>query len=340
MKIETATVVWGQSYIEDFFNLSLKSLIIDENISFIKNQSLIINVIFKESEKDLVDTFLEKENNNLINVIYYPDTFFQGNKYECHSNIIKNLIKDFDIEDYIFFYYPDMILSKNFIKNIFNFNKFDVVFFTAPRIKKENFVYNFTSKIISNGIDEKILNKFIINNLHIKMHLMNVDSKYFNGAISWLINLNEYGMIIKSFHQTPLIIKRKIVDTDIINLKIGIDDYLSEIKLGPVSKIIEDSEKFSWCSFENDSKELYQETNVKLKSIIEWISTQTTDYQRKNFLISSSYFVKDPQNMIKLKKFKYKKNFLNILRLVKNLKLFQIYFKIFNNQNKKLSIIK
>ena len=34
--IETATIVWGRSYIEDFFNLSLKSLLTEENIFYIE----------------------------------------------------------------------------------------------------------------------------------------------------------------------------------------------------------------------------------------------------------------------------------------------------------------
>ena len=220
-----------------------------------------------------------------------------------------------------------MILGKNFIKNIQEYDKYDLVFFPAPRVKKEEFINYFRNNIAQHGIDEEILNKFIIDNLHIKMHLMNIDSKYFNGAINWLINLNEYGMSIKCFHHTPIIIKRKIIDIDIIEHKIGIDDYISRMQLGSASKIIEDSEKISWCSFENDFKELYQETNYKFKSIIDWISYQTTMYQRKNFLNHTSYFAYGSKNIVDLKKNNYKKNYLNILRLVKYLKLFQFYFK-------------
>ena len=327
MIIETATVVWGKEYINDFFNISLRSLLSGKNLEYIKDKKLIINVIFKEGEKIFVQSFLNEKKNDHINAIFYPDTFFEGNKYECHSHIVKKFIRNIDQNSYIFFFYPDMILGKNFIKNIQEYHKYDLVFFPAPRIKKEKFINYFTNNIAQHGIDEEILNKFIIDNLHIKMHLMNIDSKYFNGAINWLINLNEYGMSIKCFHHTPIIIKRKIIDIDAIDHKIGIDDYISRMKLGSTSKIIEDSEKISWCSFENDFKELHQETNLKFKSIIDWISYQTTMYQIKNFLNHTSYFAYGSKNIVNLKKNNYKKNYLNILRLVKYLKLFQFYFK-------------
>ena len=328
MIVETATVVWGKNYIEDFFNLSLRSLIIEENLSYIKNQKLLINVIFKESEKNLVEPFLKNEKNKLINAIFYSDYFFEGNKYECHSKVIKNLIKNLSKESYIFFFYPDMILSKNFVNNIFNFDKYDLVFLPAPRVQKELFINSFNNGILSNGIDEKTLNNFIVNNLHIKMHLMNLESKYFNGAISWLININKFGMIIKSFHQTPIIIKNKLIDINNIDSKIGIDDFFSQVELSSNFKIIEDSEKISWCSLENEDKNLYIETNVKVKSIFEWISSQTTKHQRENFVNFTSYFANSPENIINLKNIKFSKNYLKIIKLVKYFKIIHFIFKI------------
>ena len=102
MIIETVTVVWGKEYINDFFNLSLKSLVLDTNLKFIKNKKLTINVIFKEGEKIFVQSFLNKKKNGHINAIFYPDIFFEGNKYECHSRIVKKFIRNIDQNSYIF----------------------------------------------------------------------------------------------------------------------------------------------------------------------------------------------------------------------------------------------
>ena len=51
-------------------------------------------------------------------------------------------------------------------------------------------------------------------------------------------------MIIKSFHQTPIIIKNKLIDINIIDSKIGIDDFFSQVELSSNFKIIVYQKKF------------------------------------------------------------------------------------------------
>ena len=339
MIIETATVVWGRSYIEDFFNLSLKSLLTQENIFYISNRKLIINVIFKESEKELVNSFLKEEISKYINIIFYSDKYFVGNKYMCHSNIIKFFIKDINEENYIFFFYPDMILSKNFLKNILKYEKYDLVFFLAPRVIKEKFLKNFDQHKISLGISEDHLNEFIINNLHIKMQLMTINSKFFNGAIGWLIQKEPNGLIIKSFHHTPIIIKKKIINAALIKTNVGIDDYLSDFKLTHKAKIIESSQDISWCSLEEDKPNLYIEANFEYESVFNWFTQQTTSYQKENFVKFTTYFSSSDKDLIDLKKVSYNKNFVKIINQVKYLKIIKLYLK-FINQVKNLKIIK
>ena len=339
MILETATIVWGRSYIEDFFNLSLKSLLTEENIFYINNRKLIINVIFKESEKELVNSFLKDEKSKYINIIFYSDKYFVGNKYMCHSNIIKFFIKDINEENYIFFFYPDMILSKNFLKNILKYEKYDLVFFLAPRVIKEKFLKNFDQHKISLGISEDHLNEFIINNLHIKMKLMTINSKFFNGAIGWLIQKEPNGLIIKSFHHTPVIIKKKIINTALINTNVGIDDYLSDFKLTHKAKIIESSQDISWCSLEEDEPNLYIEANFKYESVFKWLTQQTTSYQKINFVKFTTYFGSSDKSLIDLKKVSYNKNFVKVINQVKYFKIIKLYLK-FISPLKYLNIIK
>ncbi len=327
MIIETATVVWGRSYIEDFFNLSLKSLLTKENIFFISNRKLIINVIFKENEKELVNSFLKDEKSKYINIIFYSDKYFVGNKYMCHSNIIKFFINDINEENYIFFFYPDMILSKNFLKNILEYEKYDIVFFLAPRVIKEKFLKNFDQHRISQGISEDHLNEFIINNLHIKMQLMTINSKFFNGAIGWLIQKEQNGLIIKSFHHTPIIVKKKIINTKLINTNLGIDDYLSSRKLTHKIKIIENSEHISWCSLEEDKPNLYIESNIENGIVFRWFAQQTSSYQKKNFVKFTTYFASSDKDLIDLKKASYNKNFIKTINQVKYFEIIKLYLK-------------
>ena len=75
MIIETATVVWGKEYINDFFNISLRSLLSGKNLEYIKDKKLIINVIFKEGEKIFVQSFLN-EKKMIISMLFSTQIHF------------------------------------------------------------------------------------------------------------------------------------------------------------------------------------------------------------------------------------------------------------------------
>ena len=328
MKIETATVVWGETYIKNFFNYSLKSILINQNIPYIQNGDLIINIIFRNKDREIVEKYLKEKNSQNINAVFFPDENFIGNKYTCHSKIVNKFIQEINSEKYVLFYYPDMILSKNFVKNLMNYEKFELIFFPAPRVIEKNFKMKFNKDQIIEGIDEFTLNEFIINNLNIKMKLMTSNSDYFNGAIGWLIFKSSRGLIIKSIHQTPVIVKKKLLENLNIDFNKGLDDYLSSIKITDNFKMLDNSKNLSWCSLENDIPELYLKSKIQYEPIINWINLHTNKFQRKNFLMNNSYFVKNHSDYISLKKKSNDFSFIKIIYLVKFYKIFTFFFRL------------
>jgi hypothetical protein len=316
MIIESIGVVWGKKYIDNFFKYTLPYFITNKNIYYINQKKLILNVIFKKSEKNIVDIYPKKK---FLNIIYYPDFIFNKNKYEVHSAIIKKFIKKINSSSYIFLMYPDQIISDEFFKILLSDNNYSLYFKPGLKIKLNNENRKFIKRNLIRGITSKKLTKFIINNLHIKMKLMTINDSYFNNAPAWIIYKTDKTLITKSFHLTPLLIKNQLIKNSNFNVKKGIDDYISSNFLTKKIKFFENSKKISWASYEAEN--INNHINFKYSKnffySIKWIKSCTTDYQKYLFikytyLLSNNY--ESTNYFIKFKFFLIL--FLNIINLI------------------------
>lgn len=327
MIIESIGVVWGKKYIDNFFRYTLPYFITNKNIYYINQRKLILNVIFKKSEKNIVDTYPKRK---FLNVIYYNDFIFNKNKYEVHSAIVKRFIKKINSNNYIFLMYPDQIISDEFFKCLLSDNNYSLYFKPGLKIKLDNENRNFIKKNLIHGITSEKLTKFIINNLHIKMKLMTINDNYFNNAPAWILYKTDKTLITKSFHLTPLLIKNQLIKNSNFNVKKGIDDYISSNFLTKKIKFFRDTKKISWASYETEKMHDYHNFKYTRSFYysIKWINSCTSDYQKYLFnkytyflstnYENNNYFTNIQFYLMLIYNFTNLKNLLNFFMKLKN----------------------
>lgn len=296
MIIESIGVIWGQKYIENFFQYSIQHFISIKNIDYIKQKKLNFNIIFKQSEINIVEKLENKNHLPFINKIFLPDYYFQGNKYETHSYLIKKFLKTIHDNSYVFLMYPDTIISNNFFKVLFETkNDYDLFFMPGLKTVINNENKFFYEKKDYLGISTSLLTNFIYNNLHVKMKLMTLNDKYYNNAPAWLIYNDPKGLIVRSFHLTPILFKNKLIKNNISNNNSGIDEQLTSNYLTNKIKFFSNTKKISWCSYEDETAEdfeIYKNTKNFKASII-WIDSCVTNYQK--FLFKKYVFYLSPK---------------------------------------------
>ena len=323
----------GEKYIENFFKYSIGHFLSQQNISYIKEKKLQLNVIFKESEKNIVEKFINKNHISFINQIFVPDYKFKKNKYESHSYLVSEFIKKVSSEKYIHLMYPDQIISNNFFEVLFkNNDNFDLYFMPGIRtvIKNENI--NFLEKINITGIDTKSLTNFIYNNLHIKIKLMTLNNKYYNNAPAWLIYNDPKGLVLKSFHLTPILIKNNLIKNNIDKEFIGIDDFISSIYLTDKIKFFNNSKEICWCSYETERIEDFNifKNTKDFETTNDWIDKCVTDYQKFLYKKYIFYLTYNDENLESLKKIK------TPFIIFKLMYFFKKPLKVFNKIKKKI----
>ena len=82
---------------------------------------------FKTYPKYIVEKLENKNHLPFINKIFLTDYYFQGNKYETHSHLIKKFLKTIHDNSYFYLMYPDQIISNNFFKVLFEIKKSNLV---------------------------------------------------------------------------------------------------------------------------------------------------------------------------------------------------------------------
>lgn len=326
MIIQSVGVVWGKSYIDNFFKYTLPFFITKKNLYYISQKKLILNVIFKKSEENIVKDY---PTSKFLNIFFFPDFLFNKNKYQVHSIIIKKFLKKINSSNYIFLMYPDTIISSELFKNLLLEKNYLLYFQPGLRIKLNNDNKKYIKQISFSGIDSNKLSKFIINNLHKKMRMMTINDVYFNNAPAWILYKEKYNLIVKSFHLTPLLIKNQLIKNCNFDIKKGIDDFISSNFLTKKIKIFENTKKICWASYETENINDY--ANFKytknLFYSIKWIKSCTSDYQKYLFrkytyFLSTKY--ENTNYFIKLRF--YLTLFLNVINL-RNLLYFLLTLK-------------
>ena len=322
--IKSVTIAWGKKYLDNYFKFHEAN-----SIYFNKIKTRIkFYLINKLSEENFIKEKI-KHYHGCIKNISLPDTYFRGNKYIAHKNILNLIINNkskikFYNEDFIFLGYPDTIFSSDLFIDLIKKTNFKIIFCPGPRIieKKKELDYLFKKKKIF--LKSEVLSKIIINNLHPKMDLMTINSKYFNNAPAWIIDKNKYGIKIKSHHLTPLMFKKKLLNNKLYSYLV-IDDYLTNNFLTKKIYVYDNSTKGCWCSFEKKKSVKNLESYLNTKNYfdtLKWIKTCTTKYQR--FLIKkfSYLIVENKQNIKKLENSRNIEFFLIKIKALNFLKFF------------------
>jgi len=315
-KIIFPFIFWGEDYANNLSEYCLKTLI--NEISFLDKKKFRIDIALWSSKNDF--NIVKKnfkhlsKKFNFINIELFlnENSLKKLNKYQF-LNVIQLLIltkykKEYD---YMFFLYPDFVLSKNSIVNIFKkIKKFDLMFVYAPQIIKEEY--------IKEHQDVKIkytTQKFVYENLHriVTSNTVNKDNSFNTGAC---INFKfkDY-FILRNFHLHPICISLKSFSKDLLKpFNISLDeDFVGNLNLNSKKIYIPNSSNdmifASLCGL-NEIK-IPKIRNNSFYKIQNWI--QLHAYNNHTYLSKNNFFLENTEHGKKNKNIKdidYVENFM------------------------------
>lgn len=247
MNIDIITIAWGKEYIEKYFNNLIPSINDNNYENF--DEIYKINLVIPDHDKYYLNVFKDLITKNKINIIFKEQgKNYSKNKYIEFSEFVEYAVDKLSL-DYFIPLYPDMIVSQNFFKAIYNFyNKksYDLIFLPCPRTNLDNSLFN---KSYPNWNSEINLTNFILNNCHTKMDYLTWNNKYYNNSPAWLIFKFKKSQLYYCFHMTPLLIKRSILQNQLIDE--SFDTYVSSNYSNYSYLVINNSRKLCWLSYEN-----------------------------------------------------------------------------------------
>lgn len=293
MFIDIITIAWGKEYIDKYFNNLIPSINNNnlENFDKIFN----INLVIPYNDEQYLEVFKDLITKCKINIICKEQNKTSAkNKYIEFSEFIEFGIGKLSL-DYFIPLYPDMVISKNFFKEIYNyFNKenYDIIFLPCPRTNLDNSIFDKTHDDWNSEIK---LTSYILNNCHTKMDYLTWNSKFYNNSPAWLIFKFKKSQLYYCFHMTPLLIKKSILQNKSINE--SFDTYVSAQYFNYSYLVINNSKNICWLSYENS---IIPENNFKnnrnlLKSFIAFKIINNKNQQKLGY---NSFFLSNDNKSI------------------------------------------
>ena len=281
-KILVSTIIWGEKYVSNFINLSLKSLIQRGNLY--KN-------IFSNESKYIIyceKNFIDKIKNNKLFIFLKKNIFVELveidnikfnelDKYKIVSNIQEKILNKAYLEkfDVFFFFYPDTIIAENHIK--FCLEKiqqgFHAVACPGPLGILENF-YSISQKKKFKYTNLNI-SRFVLDNLHPFYKGL---STYFDENTSILLHKEKDFQVYNCFHIHLAAINIKFIKKDNIIVNSFDDDYIDNTNIN-LDKIyfIRDSQESILITLEEEKsargiffseKSLDNRNEIKINRVI------------------------------------------------------------------------
>lgn len=255
------TAVWGSEFIKLFLEIALPTQLTPENLpAFAARTSAVYFIYTKKSDSEIIT------NSNVykrllfyieVRIVYIDDVvdkkiLEKGTHYPmaaCHRHFIHNERHD---DSTLIFLSPDVICTDgSFIKVLEAAEKGNrLIAIIALRLNKDTLAPEFLEKFIKDGICSSIkpreFVKFCVNHLHPDTKALFLDSDMSNSYPAVLLwNIKDEGILIRSFHLHPLLVKPS-ADTKLPENTID-DDFVLSIPQKEVY-IFDDSDDV--CFFE------------------------------------------------------------------------------------------
>lgn len=295
MTIDIVTIAWGKRYIESYFNNLIPSIINNNEIETYDFFNL--NLILPDDDKNGLEIFKDIIEKNKINILYISKgQYLIGDKYTQFNKFMEFGISKLKSK-YIIPLYPDMVISKNFLKEIYKYyleGNYDLIFLPCPRTNLDKDMFD---KGDSNWNLEFNLTKFILNNCHTKMNYLTWNNKYYNNSPAWLIiNFNK-AQLYYCFHMTPLLIKKSILQNKSINE--SFDTYISSKYSNYSYLVINNSKNICWLSYENSiiPNNKFKNKRSLIRSFIAFQKINNIEHQKLGY---NSFFLSNEDKSIYL----------------------------------------
>ena len=225
--------VWGEKYIKYFTDISLPSLMTDQNLGVLKkdypNDFIILSTT--EGKEQIIESkifpIISKKINIQFWIIDKPSSGFFSDKYKILSNFQNKILKILNCYDFVHFIYPDFVYGNGTFKDVFaKLEKgYGGYILPVPRIDKTNFekeIEENTKKFL-NG-DFKNLNEIFENKSFTKIatpHFTESQNVFFQdegyestfpSSLMWKIPNKKsdklpYSILFKCYHLHPLTLK-------------------------------------------------------------------------------------------------------------------------------------
>ena len=310
-----SVVLYGEKYINKFFNFSFKTII--QNLNNL-NKEFRIKFIISTDEKSI-----KKIKNKILSKINVDTEFLviknKGAKY--HSVTQEQLhhlklAKDQNIK-YLFFLYADIIFSKYSFKNSIKYltqnRKLKVISTFALLLNQKNIEFKkffyYLLKKKEDHLKLLINNKNIIDKFHQSFEKNTLN---FNKSFFYLIkNKNLY---LKTFHYHPIVVTpNKINAINILNLKIHTLDNQFMDKIFSINEIYveQNLKKISLFSFDSKSRfnvkkyltfKFNNEFFEKVDDILLSLSAyEKSELENKLFMNNTISYINDVNSPISIK---------------------------------------
>ena len=266
--INICTVVWGQKFLENFLNLVLPSILVENNLPFLKNKikckyKLYTNI---EGKNYLQEKFKKLSLNKIIEIQINTNIIEKNlneDKYKLANFCYSDCLEICRSNEYGFIWImPDQVQANNNFRNIYKYIKDKKIIFVPSflstdleKMKKDLFnykkkfqldigVFELSRLTYKHLIDDR-KRKFIDNYILVK----NTE------LVFW--NVKDVGIVMNTLHLNPIFINPIMVNEkyEYKNISIESSDYLSKVTndLNDIHFIKNNTEYFS-VGLENHKK--------------------------------------------------------------------------------------
>ena len=273
MKILANIVIWGEDYVNNFVRYSLASLIGPNRETFELEQHILVFEVMATTKdfKLLNQKPIYQKLKNLFDVIETEiddvdmsceASTFKYNRVSENQNksIINARDKNFD---FIAFLYPDFIYSKKFLSNLFSRTLSNpkavlcpIPFISNDKVEEGIFRRKGYEEITSDGHMISISERDLVKCCLEAPHPVNLGFD-FDGSIygewpgSYYWNINNEGILIRSFHLHPIAMRIRGQRKEFFEkFDVSLDDELVSRCLNPTDDLdfVQDSDNFAICS--------------------------------------------------------------------------------------------
>ena len=276
MRVYISTIVWGASYVRNFLEYSLPTMLSDGNLPALPDLDQVKYMIgtTPNDEVQMRASEVFRKLESIIDVeVFHIDHHFSRNKYQTVSRCQSECINRSRDADVIFFAYPDFVWGDGSLRNAATTmaQGHDGFFCQVPMLREENIdnVYAEIEAHQADGVDDPLrqrtkltvscreLVRRVIEDPNPLMTAYRVDGGYFTSwpvCIYWTVP--EQGWLMRGFHIHPVALRVQHENPYFFfPFDISLDEEFaaSILPTGARVYVPTDSDEFAVCSLREDS---------------------------------------------------------------------------------------